>query len=140
MEDVRSIITQHQSRKQPFDTGSEKNFQPVVPSTSEIPDLFFDEILMDYKLTRMEITVLMFLYRTVWCKPNLYRSFGISNVLSYAELCQILRISLEELHQSLVKLESFGFIETLRAGQFFVRKYFTRDRDERYGQFYDDLE
>ena len=82
----------------------------------------------------------MGLYRSVWCRPNLYKAFGISPIFSYKELSQAFKISMDELYQSLRKIEQWGFIETIRPGQYFVRKYFTREIDEKYGQTYDDFE
>ena len=39
--------------------------------------------------------------------------------------------------QSIRHLESYGLIETIRSGQYFVRKYFTEENDLKYGQDYD---
>lgn len=111
-----------------------------TPTHSEIPDLFFDEILVEFKLSRVEILVLMYLYRNVYCKPNLHRKYGISQILSHTDMSKNLNISLEDLYHALRKVEEFGFITTIRSGQYFVRKYFTKDRDEEYGQGYDDFD
>jgi DNA-binding MarR family transcriptional regulator len=108
-------------------------------SSSEIPDVFFDEILRKFKLNRQEISLLMFLYRQVWCRPNLYKSHGIGPLNSYAEVCTNLGITPEELGTYLRVLEKFGFIETVRAGQYFVRKFFTEALDQQYGQDYDEF-
>ena len=51
-----------------------------------------------------------------------------------------LKLSIEEIYQALRKLEELGFIGTIRSGQYFVRKYFTKDNDEKFGQTYDDFE
>ena len=49
-----------------------KNINPVQRSTpthgSEYG--FFDQIIGEFRLNRVEILVLMYLYRLVWCKPN----------------------------------------------------------------------
>ena len=36
-------------------------------------------------------------------------------------------------------LENYGLIETVRSGQYFVRKYFTRELDSEFGQTYDEF-
>lgn len=137
MEDLRSILSSHQMKskanatKDPVETSG--------ASSSEIPDLFFDEILIKHKLTRVEIILLMYLYRLTWCRPNLHRKYGIAPIISHAEVALQLDISPEMLHQNIRTLESFGFIETIRAGQYFVRKYFTEDNDKKYGQSYDNF-
>ena len=51
-----------------------------------------------------------------------------------------LGLSLEEVHSSLRKLEEYTFIETVRSGQYFVRKYFFKQYDEEFNQTYDDFE
>ena len=82
----------------------------------------------------------MFLYRQVWCRPNLYKVYGISQLLSHTEMAKTLGLSLEEVHSSLRKLEEYTFIETVRSGQYFVRKYFFKQYDEEFNQTYDDFE
>jgi DNA-binding MarR family transcriptional regulator len=137
MNELHNILNSHHRKLQPK-TGMKKKGIPE-PSTSEIPDLFFDEILVDTKLSRIEILVLMYLYRQVWCRPNLYKTYGISPIMSHSEVSAKLEIELEDLHQAIRKLESFNFIETIRSGQYFVRKYFTEKNDKQYGQYYDDF-
>lgn len=138
MEDIRSILSQFHSKKGAKGDEVQKSVtRPVAEaSSSEIPDLFFDEVLQKFKLSRLEIIVLMFLYRQVWCKPNLYKSHGIGPLNSYAEMASWLQISTEEVSQNLRSLENYGFIETVRSGQYFVRKYFTEELDIKYGQDY----
>ena len=138
MVDIHSIIAGHQPRR----TGSEPKRVPTGESAtfSQIPDLFFDQILVDYKLNRIEIITLMYLYRRVWCRPNLYKEFGISPLLSHTEMASRLNLNMEETYQALRKLEQLQFITTIRSGQYFVRKFFTRENDEKYGQNYDDFE
>jgi DNA-binding MarR family transcriptional regulator len=139
MEDIRSILSQFHSKKK---TGtSEVQKASTGPhaeaSASAIPDVFFDEVIHKIKLSRNEIGLLMFLYRQVWCRPNLYKSHGIGPLNSYLEMASLLHITNEELAQQLRTLEKYGFIETVRAGQYFVRKYFTEELDIKYGQDYD---
>ena len=112
----------------------------ATPSHAEIPDLFFDEILVEFKLSRIEVLVLMSLYRNVYCRPNLHRKYGITQILSHTDMSKNLNIVLEDLYHALRKIEELGFITTIRSGQYFVRKYFTKDRDEEYGQSYDDFD
>ncbi len=141
MEDIRSILSQFHSKKGAKKAASDVQKAQMGPtaeaSSSEIPDLFFDEILYKFKLTRPEITLLMFLYRQTYCRPNLYKSHGISPLNSYTEMAQYLHFTHEELSQHLRSLENYGFIETVRSGQYFVRKYFTESFDIKYGQDYD---
>lgn len=135
--DLHTILQGHRPKRRSSFI-SEKDRE--VPTTSEIPDLFFDEILINHKLSRGEIMVLMYLYRRVWCKANLYKEYGISQLLSHTEMATNLSLPMEQIHQSLRKLEDWRFISTIRSGQYFVRKYFTKDNDERFGQTYDDFE
>lgn len=139
MEDIRSILSQFHSKKnkKPSDVQKAKAGPETSASSSEIPDLFFDEILYKFKLTRSEITLLMFLYRQTYCRPNLYKTHGIGPLNSYNEMAQYLHFTQEELAQHLRSLENYGFIETVRSGQYFVRKYFTEDLDIKYGQDYE---
>lgn len=138
MEDVRSIIMQHIPKKS-TPAGSNREPHVKVATTCEIPDIFFDEILIEYKLSRVEILVLMLLYRQVWYRPNLYKEFGIGPVQTYQDMASGLQVPLEVLQQTLRVLENHGFIETIRAGQYFVRKYFTTENDARFGQSYNDF-
>lgn len=143
MEDIRSVLSQFNTKKKrSADTDKVDNSSvgPVAKaSSSEIPDVFFDIILQKYKLNRHEISLLMYLYRQVWCRPNLYKSHGIGPLNSYSELAIILGISSEELGNYLRSLENFGFIETVRSGQYFVRKFFSEELDRQYGQDYDEF-
>lgn len=141
MEDIRSVLNQFHAKKREASSEVQKaSVGPSSqPSTSEIPDVFFDEILHKYKLSRSEITLLMYLYRQIWCRPNLYRSHGIGPLHSYADLCASLGFSTEELGHHLRALENYGFIETVRAGQYFVRKFFTEALDTKFGQNYDEF-
>ena len=138
MEDIRSILSQFNSKKKRDKDVQKSHLGPVDQAlTSEIPDLFFDVILQRFKLNRSEISLLMFLYRQVWSRPNLYKSHGIGPLNSYAEMASVLGLSQEELGHNMRTLENYGFIETIRAGQYFVRKYFTEELDAKYGQDYD---
>lgn len=139
MEDIRSIISHHLPKKHLDNSDPEKVPKPKKASMSEIPDLFFDDVLVKIKLNRIEVMILMYLYRVVWCRPNLHRDYGIGPILSYSDLSENLEITLDELHTGLRKLETLEFIETVRAGQYFVRKYFTKDNDKIYGIKYDDF-
>ena len=109
------------------------------PTSSKIPDLFFDEVLVDYKLTRPEVLVLMYLYRITWCKPNINSMHGIAPIISHKVTSENMELQVDTLLQSLKKLETYGFIETIRSGQYFVRKFFTEENDKKYGQTYDDF-
>lgn len=141
MEDIRSVLSQFNSKKRKTVNDVQKS--GVGPtssaSTSEIPDVFFDVILQEFKLTRPEITLLMYLYRQVWCRPNLYKSHGIGPLNSYADLCSALGFTHEELGHHLRALENYGLLETVRSGQYFLRKFFTSVLDSQYGQNYDEF-
>lgn len=141
MEDIRSVLSQFQSKKKrsPDDLDKSSTGPSGPPSSSEIPDLFFDTILQQFKLNRHEISLLMILYRQVWCRPNFYKSHGIGPLNSYADLCSILGITSDDLGTYLRTLENYGLIETIRSGQYFVRKYFTLAFDKQYGQSYDEF-
>lgn len=139
MEDIKSILNQFQSKKKkssenPSKSGTGPHSEA---SSSEIPDVFFDEILQQVKLTRTEITVLIYLYRQIYCRPNLYKSHGIGPLNSYSGMASHLSLSTDELTHILRSLENYGFIETVRAGQYFVRKYFTEALDTKFNQDYD---
>lgn len=110
------------------------------PTTSEIPDLFFDQIIIEFRLNRIEILVLMYLYRLVWCKPNLYKTYGISSHMKEEDLAFAVGLKMDEFFGAIKSLEVNGFISVIRPGQFFVRKYFTHENDFIYGQTYDDFE
>lgn len=140
MEDIRSVLSQFTAKKKQENDTQKSGVGPSsAASSSEIPDIFFDVILQKFKLNRQEIVLLMFLYRQVWCRPNLYKSHGIGPLNSYSELCTNLGVSMEELGTQLRSLEKLGFIETVRSGQYFVRKYFTEALDTQYGQNYDEF-
>jgi hypothetical protein len=141
MTDIRSVLSQFHSKKKQDKSNIQGNGGgpfSEAPS-SEIPDVFFDDILYQFKLSRPEITVLMFLYRQIWCRPNLYRPHGIGPLNSYAEMANFLHMTTEELALNVRSLERYGLIETVRAGQYFVRKYFTESLDVRHGQDYDEF-
>lgn len=140
MEDIRSVLSQFHAKKKLEPDATKSAVGPVsAPLSSEIPDIFFDVILQKYKLTRQEISLLMLLYRQVWCRANLYKSHGIGPLNSYADLCLTLAINVEELGNQLRSLEKYGFIETVRSGQYFVRRFFTEEFDTQFGQHYNDF-
>ena len=143
MVDIHSILADHRSKAKSDDinkveTGG-RRFE-FGPSSSEIPDVFFDKIIVDYKLSRVEILVLMYIYRRVWCLPNLHRSHGISQMMSHTEMAKSLGLAIEDIYSSLRKLEEYDFIRTIRAGQYFSRRFFSKEMDTGFGQVYDDFE
>ena len=141
MVDLHSILADHKSKYQKNKSLEEEAEAELhSPTISEIPDIFFDHIIVEYKLSRIEIMVLMYLYRRVWCKPNLYKVHGISQLLSHTEMAKILNLSLDDIYHALRKIEEFGFISTVRSGQYFVRKFFIKENDDLFGQTYDDFE
>jgi len=113
---------------------------PFSAALLEIPEVFFDKIIVDFKLHRIEILILMYIYRRVWNYPNLHRSHGISPMMSHTEMAKNLSLAIEEVYSGLRKLEEYGLIKTIRAGQYFSRRYFTLELDQSFGQSYDDFE
>lgn len=142
MVDIQQIIADHRPRAKSAedDLTVKKGKHGSGPTSSEIPDLFFDKILVQFKLSRIEIMVTMYLYRIVWCRPNLYKEFGISQIMSHTEIAKILGVEIEDIYQALRKLEEYGFISTVRSGQYFVRRYFSKENDEKYSQTYNDFD
>lgn len=135
MDELRSILATHNPRKRASEEKKlkkEPGHQPPIASIAEIPDIFFDEVLVNYKLSRNEILVLMYLYRRVYCRPNLYQDYGISPMFSTVDASKELNIDINEFLQITRKLESLGIIETIRSGQYFVRRHFTEELDEKY--------
>ncbi len=124
----------------PSQDGKNSSGGRIAPTISEIPNLFFDEILVDYKLNRDEMLILIYLYRYIWCRANNYKDYGISPVLSHGELSRVLKIPIENVYDSIKRLEDYQLISTIRSGQYFIRKYFTKINDERFGQSYNEFE
>ncbi|MBP9682538.1 MAG: hypothetical protein KBD76_14115 [Bacteriovorax sp.] len=141
MVDLQSILAEHRSKKK-AGSSHDKGGGGLVhdPTSSEIPDVFFDKIIVDYKLSRIEILVLMYIYRRVWCFPNLHRSHGISQMMSHTEMAKNLGLAIEDVYSSLRKLEEYDMIRTIRAGQYFSRRFFSKELDDQYEQNYDDFE
>jgi hypothetical protein len=142
MVDLQSILAEHRSKKM---VGSPHNKSggggvQLKPTSSEIPDIFFDKIIVDFKLSRIEILVLVYIYRRVWCFPNLHRSHGISQMMSHTEMAKNLSLAIEDVYSALRKLEEYDMIRTIRAGQYFSRRFFSKEMDEVFEQTYDDFE
>ena len=129
-----------QRTKKKLTTTTDRKGQSQEPSSSEIPDLFFDQVLVEYKLSRIEIMVLMYLYRQVWCRPNIYKEYGISQLLSLPKMAVYLNLPVSDVHNALQTIEKHDFISTIRVGQYFVRRYFSKKNDHYYAQTYDSFE
>lgn len=155
LNDYRKKAKSHQKTeqngKQSVDEKSSEEFSVLEKSDdfpeegeishfSSIPNIFFDKVIIDYKLNRVEILVLMYIYRKVWCLPNLYKIHGISPVLSHAQMSKELSLTIEELYAALRKLEEMDFIKTIRSGQYFSRKFFSKELDEKFQMNYDDMD
>ena len=137
MDELHAILADHRPKtKAPAVAPPESS---LAATTSAIPDIFFDAILKEFKLGRIEIMALMHIYRQIWCRPNMYQIYGISPLMSHTEMAKSLAVSLEEIYPALRKLEDVGLLETIRSGQYFMRKYFTAHYDELFGQNYDDF-
>ena len=130
MVDLHSILAEHRSKKK-VDSSHHKGGGGVVhkPTSCEIPDIFFDKIIIDYKLNRIEILVLIYIYRRVWCFPNLHASHGISQMMSHTEMAKNMGLAIEDIYSSLRKLEEYDMIRTIRAGQYFSRRFFYKEID-----------
>ena len=139
MEDLRMILSSHHSNLDEKDSKVKASNSDSIASLAEIPDLFFDEILVRYKLNRVDTLVLMYLYRATWCRANLHKKHGITPMISHTEFAEALEITIDVLHQTLNRLEGFSFIETIRSGQYFVRKFFTEENDRKFNQSYDNF-
>ncbi len=141
VDDLQSILAEHRSKKK-VESSSDKGGGGALlqPSASEIPDVFFDKVIVDFKLNRIEILVLMYIYRRVWCFPNLHRAHGISQMMSHTEMAKNLGIAIEDVYSALRKLEEYDMIKTIRAGQYFARRFFSKELDEVFDQKYDDFE
>ncbi len=141
MVDIHTILAGYRPKKRyRHDRETNRSKGQKHPTTSEIPDLFFDEILVHFKLSRIEIMVLMYLYRQVWCRPNLYKEYGISQLIGHTEMVKQINLPIEDVYTSLRKLEELDFITTIRPGQYFVRKYFSKENDSKFGLFYDEFD
>ncbi len=141
MVDIHSVLADH--KKKIVSSEEENKSHDAENPTSEyvqIPDLFFDKIVVEYKLSRHDILVLMYIYRRVWCYPNVHKKHGISPMMSHSEMSKTLALNIEEVYFSLRKLEEFDFIKTVRAGQYFARKYFTKELDNHFEFSYDDFD
>lgn len=141
MVDLQSILAEHRTKTK-ANTSHSKDGGNVLrePTSSEIPDIFFDKIIVDFKLNRIEILVLMYIYRRVWCLPNLHRAHGISQMMSHTEMAKNMGLTIDDIYSSLRKIEEYDMIRTIRAGQYFSRRFFTKELDEEFEQSYDDFE
>jgi DNA-binding MarR family transcriptional regulator len=139
MEDIRSVLSQFQKKRGVKNLEKSGVGPSIAPTSSEIPDIFFDEVLHQFKLNRHEILILMHLYRQIWCRPNLYKKHGIGPLNSFSELGQRLALPHDELVHHLHNLENYGLIETVRSGQYFIRKFFTEVLDLKFAQNYDEF-
>lgn len=142
MDELHSILNSYRSNKREESSikSADNTYERESFGCSAIPDIFFDEILVHMKLSRIEILVFMYIYRKVWIKPNLYKAHGISPILSYTEMASHMTVELENIYSALKNLENLGLLETIRAGQYFVRRYFTKKLDFAAGQTYDDFD
>ena len=135
MEDIRAVLSKFKGKTSK--DGPRQGDGP--PSLSSIPDVFFDEVLLQFKLSRLEILVLIYLYRHVWNRPNLNSKFGIGPLHSFEEMAYHLKISTDEVMTAIHTLQKHQLIEIVRVGQYFVRKFFTEELDTLYGQTYDEF-
>jgi len=140
MDELQAILADHRPKYREVHHDPKNTGQIPVASTAEIPDVFFDDVLVKFKLTRVEIVVIMYVYRRIWCRPNLHKAYGISPLLSYAQMAKDMGLSAEENQNALHKLQEFGLLNIIRPGQYFIRQYFTKELDDFYHKNYDDFE
>ena len=140
MDELHSILADHRPKYREPSHDPKQTGQIPTASVSEIPDVFFDDVLVKFRLTRVEILVFMYIYRRVWCKSNLHKAYGISPLLSYAQMAKDMALSLEDNQTALRHLEEYGLVSTIRSGQYFVRQYFTKELDTFFQKNYDDFE
>lgn len=134
MEDIKSVLSRLRTTSAGDLAKKEQN-----PALSSIPDIFFDQILIQFKLSRSEIILLMYLYRQVWNRANMNAKYGIGPLQSFESMAQNLHLSIDEIIHLIHSLERFQLIYTVRTGQYFVRKFFTEEFDLKYGQLYDEF-
>ena len=133
--DIHSVLQNHLVKQTVENSFPEEKKDSLV-SESLIPDVFFDDILSQYKLNRMEIMLMMFLYRKTWCGEQPYQKYGVSPAITHTEMAKIQGLEREDVYRVMRKLEFLALIEPVRNGQYFVRRYFTENLDEKYGQIY----
>ncbi len=137
MSSLQKILVSHKTQKR----GVESDFKRKKDfnTTSEIPDIFFDEILVDFKLSRIEILIFLYLYRKIWISSNLSRDYGVSPLIDTKTLEKLYRLDHKEVLSALQALEKHGLLETIRPNQYFIRRFFTAENDKLCGQSYDDF-
>jgi hypothetical protein len=127
MVDLQSILAEHRSKIKGDSSHNRSGVGTVhKPTSSEIPDIFFDKIIVDYKLSRIEILVLMYIYRRVWCFPNLHRSHGISQMMSHTEMAKNIGVAIEDVYSALRKLEEYDMIRTDQGRPIFFTSFFLK--------------
>ena len=106
MTEIRQVLEKIPPKKSEDALNSESkisdNFSEIV--FIDIPEVFFEEILERFSLSRNEIRVLMYLYRQVWCYPNLYEKYGISHLNDLLDLSKKFNLSYNDLHKTLKNL------------------------------------
>ena len=61
-------------------------------------------------------------------------------MMSHTEMAKNLGLAIEDVYSSFRKLEEYDMIRTIRAGQYFSRRFFSKELDDQYEQNYDDFE
>lgn len=138
MNELKNILQQHRNGVKRARV-AERGRTPELPTFSSIPDNFFDFILIEYRLTRADLSLLLYLYRRTYSEDNELKDFGIAPMLGLNALARHLALTKEELFRSLTLLEKLGLLSTVRSGQYFIRRFFTEEFDQLYGQTYGHL-
>ena len=142
MTEIRRVLEKFPSKKE-LTSSSNENLSSDLSNECtfiDIPEVFFTDVIERIALNRNELRVILYLYRQIYCYPNLYEKYGISQLNDLLELSKYFKLSYNELHKVLKSLESYELIQTIRSGQYFIRRYFLAEYDEFFGQVYDDID
>ena len=61
-------------------------------------------------------------------------------MMSHTEMAKNMGLAIEDVYSALRKLEEYDMIRTIRAGQYFSRRFFSKKLDEAFDQTYDDFD
>ena len=142
MTEIRRVLEKFPSKKELTSSSNENVSNELNNECTfiDIPEVFFTDVMERIALNRNELRVILYLYRQIYCYPNLYEKYGISQLNDLLELSKYFKLNYNELHKILKSLESYELIQTIRSGQYFIRRYFFTEYDEFFGQVYDDID
>ena len=61
-------------------------------------------------------------------------------MMSHTEMAKNMGLAIEDVYSALRKLEEYDMIRTIRAGQYFSRRFFSKEMDAAFEQTYDDFD